>query len=415
MTLDTLLPVYESVPINVGVISASLLNIEDKSRSNPLGWKGQFSPQLIDTLLREYASSDSIVFDPFVGSGTVLLEAGRKGLQAYGAEINPAAVALSQTYRYINLSGGERNNYLQKGYRKLSEGLSDPALIFRTQHGEADNEVIQSNLLSLLANSQNRWESILLEALIVLLDYWKEDLTHKTVFTKWNRLQSHIEKLPYSPRPVELFHADARQTPLKDQSVNLVLTSPPYINVFNYHQQYRASVEALHWDVLAIAKSEIGSNRKHRGNRFLTVIQYCLDMAQVFKELSRVCELTGRIIFIVGRESRVQGVAFNNGEIVAEVAAHALGFNLIFRQERHFTNRFGQEIYEDILHFQPPNVLTASGYQDHAREIAGMILGRVCHNAPSETQAAIMDAIKNLDAVSPSDVFNYTNHLTVHP
>ena len=47
--------------------------------------------------------------------------------------------------------------------------------------------------------------------------------------------------------------------------------------MFNYHQKYRRSVEALDCNILAIARSEIGSNRQNRGNRFLTVIQYCLD------------------------------------------------------------------------------------------------------------------------------------------
>jgi len=47
-------------------------------------------------------------------------------------------------------------------------------------------------------------------------------------------------------------------------------------------------MEALSWNVLKVAKSEIGSNRKHRSNRFLTVIQFCLDIAQTFNEMVRV-------------------------------------------------------------------------------------------------------------------------------
>src|SRR5947208_12976005 len=112
--------------------------------------------------------------------------------------------------------------------------------------------------------------------------------------------------MPYTKASLKFFNCDARRLPIQDGLIGLVITSPPYINVFNYHQQYRASVEALGWDLLEVARSEIGSNRKHRGNRFLTVIQYCLDMTDAILELRRVCTDGARIILVVGRESNVR-------------------------------------------------------------------------------------------------------------
>ena len=94
----------------------------------------------------------------------------------------------------------------------------------------------------------------------------------------------------------------------------MVLTSPPYINVHNYHQQFRRSTEALDWDVLSFARSEIGSNRQNRANRFLTVIQYSLDMALALRELARVARPGARLILVLGRESFVRGGRFFNGE-----------------------------------------------------------------------------------------------------
>ncbi len=61
---------------------------------------------------------------------------------------------------------------------------------------------------------------------------------------------------------------------MQENQIDFVITSPPYINVFNYHQNYRQSAEILGWDLLKIAKSEIGSNRANRGNRFYTIIQF---------------------------------------------------------------------------------------------------------------------------------------------
>src|SRR5579884_4266749 len=151
---------------------------------------------------------------------------------------------------------------------------------------------------------------------------------------------------------ITLLNCDARSLPLRDDEVDFVITSPPYINVFNYHQQYRRSVEALGWDLLAVARSEIGSNRKHRQNRLLTVVQYCLDMTDVLRELRRVCKEGSRIVMIVGRESNVRKTRFFNGEIMTELASRCVGFEVVSRQERLFMNRFGEQIYEDILHFE---------------------------------------------------------------
>ncbi len=79
-------------------LQPSLLNIEDKNRSNLFAWRGQFSPQLIEHLLDAYCQPGSVVLDPFAGSGTVLYEAAAMSLPAYGFEINPAAWCFSKLY-----------------------------------------------------------------------------------------------------------------------------------------------------------------------------------------------------------------------------------------------------------------------------------------------------------------------------
>lgn len=62
------------------LIPQTNLNIVEKIRSNPFVWRGQFSPQLIEVLLKAYCLPNSIILDPFAGSGTVLIEAGNLGL-----------------------------------------------------------------------------------------------------------------------------------------------------------------------------------------------------------------------------------------------------------------------------------------------------------------------------------------------
>ncbi len=46
-------------------IPEQLLNIADKKRSNLFTWRGQFSPQLIEAILKAYCLPNSIILDPF--------------------------------------------------------------------------------------------------------------------------------------------------------------------------------------------------------------------------------------------------------------------------------------------------------------------------------------------------------------
>jgi tRNA G10 N-methylase Trm11 len=407
--MSLLAGIYAETPLNTSEIPQADLDIVNKSRSNPLRWNGQFSPQLVQVLLNTYANSGSVLFDPFLGSGTVLLEAGLAGLPASGTEINPAAVTLAQTYRFINAPVELRRFHVREVSKLLQREFLQPLPLFQDPDQNPNRqapEAIKARLVELVLVVEERLQCQLLEGLIVLLDFYKPSLSADKVFTAWKKLTRLVLELPFSQQPIEVFHADARRTPLPGSSVDLVLTSPPYINVFNYHQQYRASMEALSWNVLKVAKSEIGSNRKHRSNRFLTVIQFCLDIAQTFNEMVRVCRPDGRLIFIVGRESTVRGTRFFNGEIVAEVAHRALGFDLILKQERVFLNRFGQSIFEDILHFSLPASDPGRLFLEPAREVAQDVLEAAYSAASDGAKEGIESALTDIDQVRPSPIFN---------
>ena len=407
--MSLLAGVYAKTPLDTSEISRSDLNITNKSRSNPLRWNGQFSPQLVQVLLSRYAMPGSVLFDPFLGSGTVLLEAGLAGLSASGTEINPAAVTLAQTYKFINVPLEMRRVHLRKIGQILQREFLQALPLFQ-DHGQKPDtqnaEAIKSRLIELLLAIEEHPQYQLLASLIVLLDFYQQDLSSNKVFSVWKKLSRLVLELPFSQQPIEVLHADARETPLPDSSVDLIITSPPYINVFNYHQQYRASMEALSWNLLTVAKCEIGSNRKHRGNRFLTVIQFCLDMAQTFNEMMRVCHSDSRLIFVVGRESTVRGTSFFNSEIVAEVAHRALGFDLVLKQERVFLNRFGQSIFEDILHFSPPISDPGTLFLEPARRVAQDVLEATYPVASGKAKEGIGSALAAIDRIRPSPMFN---------
>ena len=400
--------IFADTPIDREEIPQVLLDIEDKQRSSPFPWKGQFSPQFVEAMLQAYAHEKAVLLDPFLGSGTVLYEAARLGLAAYGTEINPAAHILANIYKFVNVSVEQREEYLSTFSARLKASVPESLPLFQAGQEQARPRITKDILVELVGHSENAYLTSLHEALIVLLDFYnKKEFTSLKVLSIAETISGFVRRLPYSERVIEAFNADARKMPLQDGTINLVVTSPPYINVFNYHQQYRASTEALNWNLLQVAKSEFGSNRKHRSNRFLTVIQYCLDMAATFKELLRLCSANSRMIFVVGKESKVRGTSFLNGELVAETAYNTFGLGLALRQERQFTNRYGQSIKEDILHFVNQKSMGQNQLNyDKPRAVAVRALEAAYSYASIEAKVDIRNAMEKAGNVELSPYYD---------
>ena len=244
----------------------SRLDITEKVRANYFPWKGQFSPQLVEELLRAYSPQSGIILDPFVGSGTSLVEAARLGFPACGVELNPAAIVLAQVYRTINFDAAQRAVMLRQLHNRLTDLIGPPhgPLFVSSTPGSVGRVTLEAALAELWSECAPGMVKCLAAALVVLCDFHRKQLNTETVHRTWLRLCRTIKALPESAQSIRVYHADARALPLETGSVDLVLTSPPYINVHNYHQAFRRSVEALECDVLTFARSEIGSNRQNR-------------------------------------------------------------------------------------------------------------------------------------------------------
>jgi len=314
-------------PIDRTFLSQDRLDLPARERMSLLPWKGQFTPEFVDVLLDVYLPEGGSVVDPFAGSGTVLFEASRRGVTSYGAEINDAALAFCRIAELKSIDLADRQDLLTEAksllHRWPQHGGSEPRLW---------DEDEPATVLGAARCDANLWH--LVSAAVVLAQVAHAKLGRSSLLSALARI-SDIMLESSSPGPsCSVYRADARVLPVDSESVDLVVTSPPYINVHNYHQYGRVAIELLGGNPLEAARSEIGANRKFRQNRFFTVVQYAIDMAEVLVELKRILNPVGRAIVVVGRESRVRGVSFQNGQLLIELARRGGLFNVQRRMER---------------------------------------------------------------------------------
>ena len=390
------------------------LDVVTKKRSNLFNWRGQFTPEFVEYILQTFTNQGDFILDPFSGSGTVLQESARLDLRATGIEINPAAYAMSKFFTFCNLPFAERHDYCYNFEKKLNTYLS--SLNGQRVYSEnPDYRLAYANLLQFAEKfSQtltDKQERVLFLNLLFQSEKDKGLLLRDSINKSFLYIKNAILGLPYTVQPINALLKDSRAAGDEYQNeVDLILTSPPYINVFNYHQNFRAIVETFHFDLLKVAHSEFGSNRKNRGNRFKTVIQYCLDMELAIRGFWTALKPNGKVVLVLGRESNVRSTPFYNGQMIIEILESCGGFIEIKTLERQFTNKFGNNIKEDIIIATKSNSISENLF---GRAISLKHLENSLRTTQNGVHSDISEAISNIDEVNPSPIFN-SKHIIIN-
>ena len=348
---------YDEIDLELSWSEAELPERERTKHVHRLHpYLGKYVPQLVEVFLRRYGRPGRLVWDPFAGSGTTLVEANAFGSPAAGcdisafncllvrvktAEYEPEAL-LADAARLADAGrrdpAGEASPYLARwfapralgellAFRDRIEGTAYPDLwrvvLSRAarsarlaRHFDLDfpAEPVQGEYF---CHKHRRTCRPVAEAAKFLRRYVRDSVTRALAYGELRRSTE-----------ATVLHGDARALD-PPGPVDLVVTSPPYPGLIDYHEQHAYAFELL------------GLERRDADEIGRGVAGYCEAVAEILARARRALAAGGRIVVVVNdRRGLYDG-------ILAEA-----GLRLEERSARHVNRRTGRrngEYFEDVL------------------------------------------------------------------
>lgn len=353
-------------------------------------YPAKFIPQLVERLIDTYISNGSAhVNDPFMGCGTTVVTAISRGFQASGTDINKVAHLVTQAK-----ASPIQPDYLDKKVKQflsricpLGEGQScfvtrrvSPQIpdkhLERIDYWftEKTRDEMGKILTVILDETDQAVQSFLLVAFSHVLktcSIWSQASTkptrdlkkrptlpydaikrHLTKMLKGNAhfyevVPSHVRDQLDSYLKVQVGSAETQSVP--DESVDLIVSSSPYVTSYEYADLHQLSTIWLDLadDLKEYRKQFIGTSYKHYDDKPLRsqiasdivcqmvpesrkkakeIEAFFIDMQEVFNENFRILKPGGRCCYVIGN-TRLKGVDILNAEAFAESLQYS-GFKL---------------------------------------------------------------------------------------
>lgn len=360
-----------------------------------------YSREFIRSIVREMNRDDLVCLEPFSGSGTTALELQNLGIPCYAFEVNPlmyliARVKMEDHYQledidywndYIKTQRVKKQVRLKTRFSTLYQGNGKKKWNYNTEAGVAVEKLRQSieaisddiyrdlfkvALASILLDVSNlyrngkclsykrKWE----ERTILEPDVF-EEFDNKVINELRNDIETMSDRVYGTNNKERLYNLDSRvgiNDKIDNESVDLVITSPPYLNSRDYTDTYMLELKTLGFaksdeEIKALREKTLRSHVQIRWNdksnvdnvllkRTLAELEeaskgtekwnesiidmvrlYFVDMQSIFRVLYSKMKNAGRVYFNVSN-SAYFNVLVETIEICASIAEQE-GFSVL--------------------------------------------------------------------------------------
>lgn len=280
-------------------------------------YKGKFHPQMVRALLNIIGLREGeTVFDPFSGSGTTALEAQLLGINFIGIDVSPLCI-LQGNVKTKSVSVIDKIIKIKDEILfKFQPSLFNEEYNFYETLARIDNEDVKDfyTIVRLLAVSDTtrrgrQFEQSFIKNLNLMIDSVKD---FKEIATK---LKLNLGKINISK-------GDARNVNLPDNSVDGIITSPPYSIALDYVENDKHSFKDLGYNLDEIRENFIGV----RGCGKEKVDLYNSDIKKAYNEMYRVLKPNKYAAIVIGNAT-YQGREIKTVEFTIDYMTD-LGFEL---------------------------------------------------------------------------------------
>ena len=272
---------------------------------------GRIKPAMAHLLIEASTNKDDIILDPFCGTGTVPLEADLLDRKSYGIDLSPYAFAISDA-KFDRKAISEHISWLESVTKEMNNDsinkvdISQYSEYVRKFYDDRTLKEIKFIYDKIVAEKRDFLLGCLLgiihghrighlsakTSLVIPYDP-RTSPEYREVIP---RLIKKVKRMYINGFPLvtesKIFHADAREIPLEDNSADIVISSPPYYNTLDYVNDNRLRLEFLGYkkEDKDILKKELIQDKNN----------YIEDMKKVGLELKRVLKEGSYIIYILG-------------------------------------------------------------------------------------------------------------------
>jgi len=259
-------------------------------------YPAKFIPQIPRFCIESYSDRGDTVLDPFMGSGTTLLEAIMSGRDSYGIDVHPLARLIAKVKitplepERLSALGESLLQGIREDARECSEWVPEipnrehwfrpevlqdiarikkhvwamkagaeqdffkiclSSIIRKVSNSDSDSLIPEVTSFQRKLEAQGkvshdaigRFENVVRAKLIDASDFWREA----------NEIAGEIGRTPIT----RIIGRDARDIALEDGSVDLAVTSPPYASAVHYVSVHKLE---MYWLDLIRSTSEIDQN-----------------------------------------------------------------------------------------------------------------------------------------------------------
>ena len=338
-------------------------------------YPAKFLPDVVRKIIEEYAKGSNLIADLFAGCGTTLVEAKVHGISSVGVDINPVAQlitkvkttplapdALQQSYTaLVNLF----DKYNESDYEDIKK--HDRIDYWFTPSQKAKIAFLYDKVFHLEVDDDTKdFFYVCISHILKNCSWWLQSGTkpqrdmgkepedplnefkrHCSKMIGWNKkFYNELSKKGHLGIPCEIHLEDARHTNIASESIDAIITSPPYVTSYEYADIHQLTAYWMEYisDIHEFRKKFIGSS--YSGNMSLEVsgskqaqkivnalskknqhiardvAQYFNDMKEVAIEMERLLVPGGKACVVIGN-TKIKEVQIKSAEVFFEFLRNA--------------------------------------------------------------------------------------------